>query len=133
MRLLNSKSLQLHSFEDERKAPPYAILSHTWADDELSFEKMASPGALEDRASQGVRKVLKCAEQAKKDGLEYFWVDTCKSLLPYFHQYLPLAANESQAASINQAARNCRKQSIPCFGEYITPEALIKTFLISIS
>jgi hypothetical protein len=56
--------------------PPYAILSHTWgADhDEITF------GDLEDglgKSKAGYTKLQFCGEQARKDDLEYFWVDTC--------------------------------------------------------
>lgn len=81
MRLLNIHKLQLRSFEDERKTPPYAILSHTWGDGELTFDELAGPRLSEDVTSQGVWKILKCTEQARKDGLEYVWIDTCKAHL----------------------------------------------------
>jgi hypothetical protein len=37
MRLLNSKSLKLQQFFGENEVPRYAILSHTWDDDEFLF------------------------------------------------------------------------------------------------
>ena len=55
--------------------PPYAILSHTWgADhDEVTFDDVKHR-----RGKSRVHKKLQfCGEQARKDGLEYFWVDTC--------------------------------------------------------
>ncbi|KAK3062441.1 hypothetical protein LTS18_004042, partial [Coniosporium uncinatum] len=56
--------------------PCYAILSHTWGpdDEEVVLEDMVG-GAAQDKA--GFKKVLFCAEQAKKDGLQYFWIDGC--------------------------------------------------------
>lgn len=56
--------------------PPYAILSHTWgADlDEVTFEDMTN-GTGKDKA--GYEKIRFCGEQARQDGLQYFWVDTC--------------------------------------------------------
>lgn len=78
MRLLNSHSLELQSFEDERKAPPYAILSYTWGDREVTIDEVGGPRFSNDAMSQGVWKILKCAEQARKDGFDYVWVDTCK-------------------------------------------------------
>jgi len=56
--------------------PPYAILSHTWGpdSDEVTFDDLQS-GL--DRAKAGYAKILFCGKQAKKDGLEFFWVDTC--------------------------------------------------------
>ncbi|KAK1755607.1 hypothetical protein QBC47DRAFT_191832 [Echria macrotheca] len=57
--------------------PPYAILSHTWsreAADEVIF------GDIEDgqwKDKPAAAKLMLCSEQASRDGLEYFWVDTC--------------------------------------------------------
>jgi hypothetical protein len=56
--------------------PPYAILSHTWGDDkdEVHFEDLKHESW---KTKAGYKKIRFCAEQAKKDKLEYFWVDTC--------------------------------------------------------
>lgn len=56
--------------------PPYAILSHTWGSDmdEVTFQDMID-GTGKDKV--GYSKVRFCGEQAKRDGLQYFWVDTC--------------------------------------------------------
>jgi hypothetical protein len=56
--------------------PPYAILSHTWGqdDEEVSFKDLVD-GDYEKKA--GYSKVLFCGEQAASDDLKYFWVDTC--------------------------------------------------------
>jgi len=56
--------------------PQYAILSHTWGDEsqELTFEDMI--GGL-GRHKMGYEKIRFCGEQAKLDGLQYFWIDTC--------------------------------------------------------
>jgi len=58
--------------------PAYAILSHTWGEEEVVFQDM------EDNADMGktVRKagwekIQFCAKQAEADGLRYFWIDTC--------------------------------------------------------
>ncbi|RYP19951.1 hypothetical protein DL767_009563 [Monosporascus sp. MG133] len=56
--------------------PPYAILSHTWGDDdqEVKFDDVTKGlGQHKD----GYRKIEFCAKQASADGLQYFWVDTC--------------------------------------------------------
>jgi hypothetical protein len=55
---------------------PYAILSHTWGKDEeeVSFEDLAKNSG-KDKA--GYKKIQLCGEQARRDGLRYFWVDTC--------------------------------------------------------
>jgi hypothetical protein len=56
--------------------PSYAILSHTWgADiDELTFKDMMKGTG---KNKKGYRKLTFCANQAAKDGLLFFWVDTC--------------------------------------------------------
>ncbi len=54
--------------------PEYAILSHTWEEGEVTFEDLQN-GTGTKKA--GYKKIRFCAEQAKRDGLQYFWVDTC--------------------------------------------------------
>ncbi|KAL5318069.1 hypothetical protein ACEPPN_015173 [Leptodophora sp. 'Broadleaf-Isolate-01'] len=54
--------------------PEYAILSHTWEEEEVTFDDLQN-GTGMDKA--GYEKIRFCAEQAKRDGLQYFWVDTC--------------------------------------------------------
>jgi ankyrin repeat protein len=57
--------------------PPYAILSHTWSEnneDEVSYDDLRNETG---REKSGYAKLKFCAEQATKDGLEHFWVDTC--------------------------------------------------------
>jgi hypothetical protein len=55
--------------------PDYAILSHTWVDDEeVTFRDLKNGS---DKSKVGYAKIQFCGRQAKKDGLQYFWVDTC--------------------------------------------------------
>jgi hypothetical protein len=56
--------------------PPYAILSHTWGADttEVTFKDLRNGTGKE---KPGYEKIRFCGEQAGRDGLEYFWVDTC--------------------------------------------------------
>jgi len=58
------------------RIPRYAILSHTWGPDtdEVTYRDLID-GAGKDKV--GYKKIQFCAEQAKRDGLEHFWVDTC--------------------------------------------------------
>jgi hypothetical protein len=55
---------------------PYAILSHTWGDDdeEVSFKDLMEGSG---KTKAGYKKILFCGEQAARDGLQYYWVDTC--------------------------------------------------------
>lgn len=56
--------------------PPYAILSHTWGppSDEVTYNDMQNGTA---KTKPGYIKLEFCAAQAKRDGLRFFWVDTC--------------------------------------------------------
>ncbi|KAH8205787.1 hypothetical protein TruAng_000063 [Truncatella angustata] len=56
--------------------PPFAILSHTWGedDDEVDFQDIITRKGQE---KTGYQKILFCGRQAKRDGLDHFWVDTC--------------------------------------------------------
>jgi hypothetical protein len=67
--------LMITSFDDD-KLPPYAILSHRWGEEaeEVSFEDIAG-NAGKDKS--GYQKIQFCGEQAKRDNLQYFWIDTC--------------------------------------------------------
>jgi len=61
---------------NEDTIPPYAILSHTWGADamEVTFQDLTN-GTGKDK--DGYKKIRFCQEQARQDGLEYFWIDTC--------------------------------------------------------
>ena len=56
--------------------PSYAILSHTWSadDQEVTFQDLTNGVGLN---KLGYGKIQFCGEQAWKDGLQYFWVDSC--------------------------------------------------------
>src|SRR5690349_9255504 len=56
--------------------PEYAILSHTWGPDyeEITLSDLRGGSY---RGKPGYRKIEFCGERARKDGLQYFWVDTC--------------------------------------------------------
>jgi hypothetical protein len=55
--------------------PSYAIFSHTWKDgQEVTFDDLLNDTGKE---KVGYEKIRFCAQQAERDGLRYFWVDTC--------------------------------------------------------
>ena len=75
MRLLhfnNDGEYSLTQFFDN--IPPYAILSHTWGPEEVTFKDMKKGNGI---SKAGFDKIRFCGEQAKRDGWQYFWVDTC--------------------------------------------------------
>jgi hypothetical protein len=66
MRLINATTLRMKEFTGT--VPPYAILSHTWGEDEVSYDDFMREAA----ASQlGFRKIQSCCKQAILDGLNY--------------------------------------------------------------
>ncbi|CAH0043717.1 unnamed protein product [Clonostachys solani] len=73
MRLINCKTLKLE-FKELQDAPPYAILSHTWGDGEVTFADFHQTSR---RKLDGWRRIALACQQALQDGLEYAWVDTC--------------------------------------------------------
>jgi hypothetical protein len=56
--------------------PRYAILSHTWGDDEeeVTFKDLENGSG---KTKSGYKKIQFCGAQASRDGLRNFWVDTC--------------------------------------------------------
>lgn len=76
MWLLNVWSLQLRSFE-LGDAPQYAILSHTWGEEEISFQDLTERA--NDRNKLGWKKILGMCELCKPEppGLNWVWIDTC--------------------------------------------------------
>ncbi|KAI0391551.1 heterokaryon incompatibility protein-domain-containing protein [Xylariaceae sp. FL0594] len=73
MRLVNTTSFELDEcLGDTTKE--YAILSHTWDDDECTLPDMSGPRG---RQRKGFKKIEFCCEQARRDGIEWAWVDTC--------------------------------------------------------
>ncbi|KAE8443107.1 hypothetical protein EG329_002351 [Mollisiaceae sp. DMI_Dod_QoI] len=80
MRLLRLKSDGSFEFTDDlenNKTPKYVILSHTWLADEeeVRFDELLKGNAHHKAA--GFHKIKFCGEQAARDGLDSFWVDTC--------------------------------------------------------
>ncbi|KAJ8126610.1 hypothetical protein O1611_g7025 [Lasiodiplodia mahajangana] len=77
MRLLtynNTGSFSLIDYPSGTNLPPYAILSHTWGPEEVTYRDIEQ-GVGQDK--KGYEKIRFCGEQARRDGLQHFWVDTC--------------------------------------------------------
>lgn len=72
MRLLNVESRQLEEYF--AGIPPYAILSHTWEDEEVTFQDLADPSHVRKK---GYDKIDMTCRLAGKQGLKYAWIDTC--------------------------------------------------------
>jgi hypothetical protein len=80
MRLLNTQTLQLKSFIGNQ-VPDYAILSHTWDDEEITFEDIAkqslTPGSAPDGKNGSFAKISGACHQAARYRYEWVWIDTC--------------------------------------------------------
>ena len=72
MRLLNVKGLEMREFTGQ--PPPYAILSHTWGNEEVSFQDFECGQAT---WKSGYEKILCCCNRAEIDELNWVWIDTC--------------------------------------------------------
>lgn len=75
MRLLkvDAPELELVEFFGDR-IPPYAILSHTWSEDEVLYQDLQSGHY---RHKLGYIKIRYACDQARRDDLDWCWVDTC--------------------------------------------------------
>ncbi|KAG8158230.1 hypothetical protein KVR01_011991 [Diaporthe batatas] len=75
MRLLDTETQELKSFSGKGELC-YAILSHTWENDEILFDDMVTPGH-QWKVKEGAKKVLGSCQLAKSQGYQYIWIDTC--------------------------------------------------------
>ena len=74
MRLLNVFNLRLEQFFEDQ-IPHYAILSHTWEDEEVTFQDMQKGHG---PSRKGWQKIESCCKLVREIGnQEYVWIDTC--------------------------------------------------------
>ncbi|KAF4949954.1 hypothetical protein FGADI_8555 [Fusarium gaditjirri] len=73
MRLVNTQTIQLEFLNDDN-VPDYAILSHTWEQEEVLFHDMGRDSA---KSKKGYAKLESCCRVARENGFEYIWDDTC--------------------------------------------------------
>ncbi|KAH8912084.1 HET-domain-containing protein [Coniochaeta sp. PMI_546] len=76
MRLIDTQNLRLEEFLGV-DPPPYAILSHTWDVEEVTFGDMINGASYSVRAKKGFRKIEQTCRIALEGNLRYAWVDTC--------------------------------------------------------
>jgi heterokaryon incompatibility protein (HET) len=77
MRLLRCNEYgEFHLTGDMIDFPRYAILSHIWGayTEEVSFRDLMDGTG---KSKAGYAKVRFCGDMARRDGLQYFWIDTC--------------------------------------------------------
>jgi len=75
MRLLRTDSLELVDFVD--RIPPFVILSHTWGNEEITFQDLTGGNRSAAKKKTGYAKLVGFCAKALEDGYEYGWVDTC--------------------------------------------------------
>ncbi|KAH8671431.1 heterokaryon incompatibility protein-domain-containing protein [Xylariales sp. PMI_506] len=73
MRLINTRTLQFHHVTDANQEQ-YAILSHTWGDEEVTFQDMALTNS---HLKAGYHKIKETCRLALAMNFNYAWVDTC--------------------------------------------------------
>lgn len=77
MRLINTETLELNEFFhiawDDDSFPKYAILSHCWNADEVTYEDFVKRRRLD---SLGYRKIKDCSSFALAGGFQWVWIDT---------------------------------------------------------
>ncbi|KAK3332879.1 heterokaryon incompatibility protein-domain-containing protein [Cercophora scortea] len=101
MRLLNTHTLQLQTFLGP--VPQYAILSHTWGEEEITFEDMKAGGNAQNM--KGYRKLEESAKVARDDGFDFIWIDTC-------------CIDKSSSAELSEAINSMfqwYKQAVVCY------------------
>ncbi|KAB8226156.1 ankyrin repeat-containing domain protein [Aspergillus novoparasiticus] len=78
MRLLKTRESPTGMFEiiqfADNEIPPYSILSHTWEQEEVTFQNISQTHA---KDMLGYEKLRQCCAKAKDMGYEYTWIDTC--------------------------------------------------------
>lgn len=124
MRLLDTETYTLAEFQSN--IPPYAILSHMWQREEVTFRDIADL----DKAKkmQGFAKIVGACKTAVEDDFKYIWIDTC-------------CINKESSAELSEAinsmyawyknARVCYAYlwDVPSEGSYKSPPSLFATSL----
>jgi hypothetical protein len=74
MRLINTTTQTLDEFESA-ETPPYAILSHTWTNEEITYQDLL--GERRSGKEAGYAKLDNGCKVAAAAGFDYLWLDTC--------------------------------------------------------
>jgi hypothetical protein len=88
MHLLHTQKRKLNYFLKD--VPPYAILSHTWEEEEVTFDDIDKPHATD---MKGYQKILGSCAQALEDGFGWIWIDTCCKFVGTY-SFRPVNAND---------------------------------------
>jgi len=77
MHLLNVHNRTLEDFVGS--IPSYAILSHTWGKNEITYQDIRNPASVAYKA--GWTKINGACSLAGEDGYDHIWIDTCCTIL----------------------------------------------------
>ncbi|XXH00958.1 hypothetical protein Hte_007309 [Hypoxylon texense] len=75
MRLIDVNTLELKELFGT-KTPPYAILSHVWGKEEVTFLDWERRADSDIKRKEGYAKIVGACLRAHADGLQYLWCDT---------------------------------------------------------
>jgi hypothetical protein len=95
MRLLNASTLDMKEFISDHDRPRYAILSHTWGKQEISWAQWENRHASPIEATLGGAKIIGCCRQALADGFAWVWVDTYVPRCVFFNAGKTVANSRS--------------------------------------
>ncbi|KAF2164257.1 hypothetical protein M409DRAFT_68112 [Zasmidium cellare ATCC 36951] len=72
MRLIDVRTLEIKTFGD--KPPPYAILSHKWGAEEVTYQEFV---AHQKQNGKGYQKILDFCRTVQERAVKWAWIDTC--------------------------------------------------------
>lgn len=73
MRVLHTANLEVTNFN--ASPPRYAILSHTWEDEEVTLQDLQSGGKA--KQMKGYTKIRESCTLTASKGYDYIWIDSC--------------------------------------------------------
>lgn len=118
MRLINTRTGKMEEFIGNA-IPKYAILSHTWEEEEVTFSYMMTNTDYSKK--KGDMKINMTCKLALEDNLDYAWVDTC-------------CIDKSSSAELSEAINSMYRwyeRSAICYGYLsdLDPSASVETGL----
>jgi len=80
MRLLSTQNWEMKDFLSDADVPPYAILSHTWDDEEVTLQQWENRHTVDISDLKGFKKIKTFGELAAVNSFQWVWVDTYEHL-----------------------------------------------------
>ncbi|TVY93492.1 Vegetative incompatibility protein HET-E-1 [Lachnellula willkommii] len=112
MWLVDVRTYRLEEFSGS-EVPKYAILSHTWEEEEVTFQEIHRRSAL---SKKGYAKIKETCIRARRHGLHYAWIDTCCTIQTHHRRQRP-------TKRVAYAAENGGRTAL-CEGVGVTFEAV---------